>query len=205
MITSMKRLAWSFAAALGAAVLVTACATSRARYETAAYTALRTEGDFEVRDYPELKVVATGVAAGSPERDTRFMRLFRYIDGDNAASQKVAMTTPVIMTTTRPGGDGGGIQEKMNFVVPAGVAAAGAPAPKSQDITLETLPAQRVAVVRFAGKSNQALEKEKLAALRAWMEENNLTAHGDPLLAYYDPPWTPGPLRRNEVLVPVKK
>ena len=93
----------------------------------------------------------------------------------------------------------------MNFVVPTEVAAAGAPAPKAEDVILETMPAQRVAVVRFSGSSNPALEKEKLAELRSWMEQEKLTAAGEPFTAYYDPPWTPGPLRRNEVLVPVKK
>jgi DNA gyrase inhibitor GyrI len=93
----------------------------------------------------------------------------------------------------------------MNFVVPAAVATAGAPAPKAENVVLESMPARRVAVVRFAGSSNPELEKRKLAELRAWMETQGLAAAGEPFLAYYDPPWTPGPMRRNEVLVPVKK
>lgn len=192
-------------AGLVVAVLVAACATSRAGYETAAYTVLQGDSTFELRDYPELKVVATAMDADGSGRDDRFMRLFRYIDGDNAASQKVAMTTPVFMTGG-PSGDGAAAApSKMNFVVPADVAAAGAPAPKAENVVLETLPARRVAVIRFAGNSNPGKEKEKLAELRAWMETRGLVAAGEPFLAYYDPPWTPGPMRRNEVLVPVKK
>lgn len=89
--------------------------------------------------------------------------------------------------------------------MPAAVATAGAPAPKAENVVLESMPARRVAVVRYAGASNPALEKRKLAELRAWMETQGLSAAGEPFLAYYDPPWTPGPRRRNEVLVPVKK
>lgn len=92
----------------------------------------------------------------------------------------------------------------MNFVVPATVAAAGAPEPTADNVKLESMPAQRVAVIRFAGSSNRSVEKVKLAALRAWMEKNQLVADADPILAYDDPPWTPGPLRRNEILVPLK-
>lgn len=192
-------------AGLAVAVLVAACATSRAGYETAAYTVLQSDSTFELRDYPELKVVATAMDADGSGRDDRFMRLFRYIDGDNAASQKVAMTTPVFMTGGSPGDGAAAAAGKMNFVVPADVAAAGAPAPKAENVVLETLPARRVAVIRFAGNSNPGKEKEKLAELRAWMEARGLVAAGEPFLAYYDPPWTPGPMRRNEVLVPVKK
>tara|TARA_B100001939_G_C16753876_1_gene535253 strand:- start:619 stop:771 length:153 start_codon:yes stop_codon:yes gene_type:complete len=39
--------------------------------------------------------------------------------------------------------------------------------------------------------------------LREWIKENNLVITGDPIEAFYDPPWTPGFLRRNELLIPV--
>lgn len=198
----MKKFALLTGAGLGLSLLVAACSTSRAGYESATFTVLKSEENFEVRDYPELKVVSTAMDPAKKERDDRFMRLFRYIDGNNATEQKVAMTTPVFMT-----GEAGGTSgpARMNFVVPAEVAAAGAPAPKAEDVVLDSLPARRVAVIRFAGRSIPSLETAKLSELRAWLERQNLTATGEPFLAYYDPPWTPGPLRRNEVLVPVKK
>jgi DNA gyrase inhibitor GyrI len=71
------------------------------------------------------------------------------------------------------------------------VAAAGAPSPKAENVVLESLPARRVAVVRFAGTSNPTLEQTKLAELRTWMESHGLTPAGEPFLAYYDPPWPP--------------
>lgn len=201
----MKRTILLTGAGLGLALLVAACATSRAGYETAAYTVLRSDSRFELRDYPELKVVATAMDPAQQARDDRFMRLFRYIDGNNAASQKVAMTTPVFMTGGPPGDGASAAPSKMIFVVPTAVAAAGAPAPKAENVALESMPARRVAVVRFSGTSNPELEKARLAELREWMQTQGLAAAGEPFLAYYDPPWTPGPMRRNEVLVPVKK
>jgi len=180
-------------------MLLGACATSRAGYESAAYTVLKSDGAFEVREYPELTVVTTSMDPKRAERDDRFMRLFRYIDGNNSASQKVAMTTPVFMT----GGETATGPAKMAFVVPAAVASAGAPAPKAENVVLESMPARRVAVVRFSGVANRSMEEKKLAELRTWMQSHELTSVAEPFLAYYDPPWTPGPLRRNEVLVPV--
>ena len=85
------------------AIGIAACATSRAGYETARYKVIRTEGAFELREYPELKIATTLRDADN----ARFMRLFRYIDGGNAAKEKIAMTTPVFMA------DG-----KMAFVLP---------------------------------------------------------------------------------------
>jgi hypothetical protein len=35
------------------------------------------------------------------------------------------------------------------------------------------------------------------------MEGKKLVATGEPVFAYYDPPWTPGFMRRNEVMIPV--
>ena len=37
--------------------------------------------------------------------------------------------------------------------------------------------------------------------LRSWIRQKGLNANGEVELAGYDPPWTPGPFRRNEVLI----
>ena len=50
---------------------------------------------------------------------------------------------------------------------------------------------------------NRAAKRER--ELRAWMAENKLVAEGDAEYAGYDPPWTPGPFRRNEVLIRVAR
>ena len=62
-------------------------------------------------------------------------------------------------------------------------------------------------MLRFSGRLNSKLAKESEAKLRAWMETKGLTAATDVgaesnvETAGYDPPFTPGPLRRNEVLI----
>ena len=169
-------------------VVIAACATSRAGYESAPYTVERSAGEFEIRAYPEIAIVST-----SREGDnSSFMRLFRYIDGGNATEEKIAMTTPVFM-----------VEGKMAFVLPEAKGAQ-APAPKSEAVRLEKLSAQTVAVLRFSGARSDKSEEAALAKLRAWVREQGLQEAGKPFSAYYDPPWTPGPLRRNEVLVPIK-
>ncbi len=170
---------------------------SRAGYETAAYETIEQEGSFEIRRYEELRVVATTMSGD--ERNQSFGRLFRYISGENDGEEKIEMTTPVFM----PGSADGSMRE-MQFVVPKAVAAAGAPDPKAKELKLASIPGGRFAVLRFAGRLDQKRAAAKFAELRAWLEKQGLAPKGDPVFAGYDPPWTPGPMRRNEVLVRVE-
>ncbi len=182
----MKRLFVLLVGLFVVALGVAACAATRAGYETAPYEILRTEGDFELRAYPELPLVSTR----NDGADGSFMRLFRYISGANATQEKIAMTTPVFM-----------VDDQMAFVLPAEKRQA--PAPSSKDVRLEKRPAGRVAVHRFSGRRSTAADAAALIQLRTWMAQQGLKEAGKPFSASYDPPWTPGPLRRNEVLVPV--
>ncbi|MDB6069487.1 MAG: hypothetical protein JWL81_658 [Verrucomicrobiales bacterium] len=185
-------------------IIITACAAAglfltalpvRADYETAPYTVVKKAGATEIRDYPALKVVSVGMKTDT-ERDDRFRRLFAYISGGNAAQSKIAMTTPVFM-------DKADATSVMSFVVPATVAAAGAPVPTGEGVQLGTRPAGRFAVLRFNGLQSTANEKAALSELEKWMAAEKLTATGQPVIAYYDSPWTPGPWRRNEVMLPL--
>jgi hypothetical protein len=184
----MKKTFSIIAGLLFIACSIAACKTSRAGYETAPYTVIRTDGDFEIREYPELKIATTARDADN----SSFMRLFRYIDGGNVEKEKIAMTTPVFM-----------VDEKMAFVVPEKHKAA-TPAPASPQVIVDTIKPQRVAVYRFSGSRTKDSEPQAMEKLRAWMKQNMLIEAGTPFSAYYDPPWTPGFMRRNEVLVPVK-
>jgi hypothetical protein len=156
--------------------------------ETPDYQVLTQDGKFEIREYPALRVVRT--AAG----DGDFMRLFRYISGGNEAEQKIAMTAPVLMKHQ-------GENQGMSFIVPRDVAAGKVPAPKDAAVTMDQLPAGHFAVYRFSGGRNEANEQEALAKLRAWIDKRRLEVTGDPLFGYYDPPWIPPFLRRNEVML----
>jgi len=182
----MKRLSIPGVIVLAIALGVGACAVTRSGYETAPYEVLHADGAFELRSYPELPLVTTrnDGANGS------FMRLFRYISGANATQEKIAMTTPVFT-----------VDGQMAFVLPAEKSQA--PAPSSKDVRLETRPAGRVAVHRFSGQRSADADAAALTKLRDWMTRQGLKETGKAFSASYDPPWTPGPLRRNEVLVPV--
>lgn len=158
--------------------------------ETPDYKVLSQDGKFEVREYPALTLVRTTSGDGD------FMRLFRYISGGNEAEQKIAMTAPVLMK--HEGEDTG-----MSFIVPKDVAAGKVPAPKDAAVEMDDLPAGRFAVYRYSGGRNEANEQEALGKLRAWVDRQGLEVEGEPLFGYYDPPWIPPFMRRNEVMLRV--
>ncbi len=172
-------------------------ATSRAGYETAAYEVEKKSGKFEIRKYAGMTVVTAPMKGGSPNGS--FGKLFQYISGSNEASRKISMTTPVFMPA-----DGTGTTSEMQFVVPADVAKEGAPAPMDPSVKLKSRNGGKYAALRYAGRSGAADRKKKLAELKALIKAEGLTASGAPVYAGYDPPWTPGPMRRNEVLMRVK-
>ena len=126
--------------------------------------------------------------------DGSFRRLFRFITGSNDAKQKIAMTTPVLMS-------GGGTNATMAFVLPAKLKTADVPKPSDGPVTLRELTAGRFAVLRYSGARNPAKEAESLAQLKTWMEAENQKGLSSPVYGYFDPPWTPAIFRRNEVML----
>lgn len=174
--------------------------TSRSAYETAEYDAVEQDGSFEIRDYPELVLVSTNMRRDSRGSDGSFMRLFRYISGSNESNQKVSMTTPVFMESDEDESTG-----KMGFVIPKEVAHQGVPTPSADGVSIRKREAGRYAVYRFSGTMNESKTRDAEKKLRQWMDANLLAGEDGVEAAGYDPPFTPPPLRRNEVLIRIKK
>jgi hypothetical protein len=177
---------------------------ARAAYESAEYKVVESDGKFEVREYPDLMLVATTTKLDSQGRDGSFMRLFRYISGANESDKKISMTTPVFMENDK---EESAVQ--MGFVMPKNIAVGGVPAPTGEGVDVRKRVGGRFAVLRFSGQLTTKSAKESETKLRTWMATKGLVAD-DSIessgveTAGYDPPFTPGPLRRNEVLIRLK-
>ena len=172
------------------ALIFCGCAAVRAGYQSAPYQVIRTDGKFELRDYPELVLVETR----SQGADNSFMRLFHYIGGQNAASQKISMTTPVFMA-------GENTNATMAFVLPSDMPLEKAPQPADSGVSLKKIPAGRFAVLRFSGSRSASHETAAMTRLQAWLGQQHLSTTGGPVFGYFDPPWTPSFLRRNELML----
>lgn len=188
------------AAGLGLTAIGVAAVYAQSRNtEEPAFTLVRAEGDFELRDYPAL-VVAEVTSAGDRQRASgaSFRRLAAYIFAQDRpqGGERIAMTAPVIQQETGAGA------WRMRFVMPAQYTLETLP-PASDDIVLTQVPARRMAAVRFSGNGGAGDLATREAQLRNWLEGQGIAPAGEAEFAFYDAPMVPGPLRRNEVLIPV--
>ena len=176
------------------ALAVAGCQATRAGYETAGYRVVRSDGKFELRDYPAMTVAETPMGGNGGGDNGSFMRLFRFISGKNQDQQKISMTTPVFMSGT-------GTNATMAFVMPAKFKASEVPKPEDQQVRVRELEPGCFAVLRFSGGRNQTNAVRALVRLQQWMQSEGLKELSPPIYGYFDPPWTPPFLRRNEVMI----
>jgi hypothetical protein len=161
------------------------------------YTLVVHDGAMEVRDYPAL-VVAEVMRRGDRNTAVRagFGPLAAYIFAKNRAGEAVSMTAPVTQTPQALADQGWLIR----FVMPARYTLETLPRAAGDDVRLIQIPPTRRAAIRFSGVATDALIASKETALKDWLVRRGLQVTGAPTYAYYNDPFTPGPLRRNEVL-----
>ena len=181
------------------ALLALALASTPAHaVEEPKYQRLAIWNDCELRAYAALVVAETKVPA---DRDAAgnsgFRRLAGYIFGGNAKSERIEMTAPVLETP-----EGGAWT--IRFTMPAGHDLAALPKPNDADVKMRVAPPVHLAVIRFPGYAGDADFADKSRELTACISAHGLKATGPAALAQYNPPWTLGPWRRNEVMIPVE-
>ena len=175
--------------------------TSRSGYESAAYQTLEQDGSFELREYPDLMLVTTSADIAAQGNDGSFGRLFKYISGGNEEASKISMTTPVFMESETDS-----VGEQMGFVIPAKVAAESIPVPTDERVEIKKRAGGKFAVLRYSGRMDDQTNTDSEERLREWIESKGWVPTSSDAIEFagYDPPWTPGPMRRNEVLIQVE-
>lgn len=209
-----KRLAVVGAAAVGGAVaLWSGFGLLRSRsVERVDYTVERTIDDrTEIRRYPELVRVET---TGSSSREA-FMRLFEYLQGENAARSEVAMTAPVrtdedgntgesvsMTAPVRTDEDDGGV--RMGFYLPAKYTPNTAPRPTDEDVSLAVESPRSVATRRFSWWATDWRTRRQQSKLLDALDKTEPRPTGEPFALSYDDPSTPPFLRTHEAAVEVE-
>lgn len=162
------------------------------------YTVLFSEGDFEVRHYPSA-TVATMRSSARNYRELSgagFRKIAGYIFGDNAAGEKIAMTSPVHMTLGEQG-------SSMSFVMPSGYDLSNLPRPNDPDVNLEKTPDEHVAAIRFGGYASDETIRMNVERLEALLKAKGIRSLGSPRYLGYNPPYQVVG-RRNEVIVSIE-
>jgi hypothetical protein len=193
-----------------AAVLVTSTAMA---IEEPRFKVLEKDGSFELREYSAYIVAETRVEAGFEDAGSlAFQRLFRYISGNNVVQQKIAMTAPVtqsasekIKMTAPVSQVADGNAYLVAFSLPSSYTLATVPKPLDPTVRIRQVPAQLIACWRYSGRWTESNYRDHEVLLRERINSRELIARGDPVLARYNPPFTPWFMRRNEVLIPVAR
>lgn len=169
--------------------------------ESVRYQVERSEGRFEIRRYPSMVLAKV---TGRSDNEA-FGLLLGYISGENRSTKKIPMTAPVVSSEriemTAPVVSD---IRSFSFVLPEGYDADSAPAPLDPGIKIEGLPDRRVAVIRFRGYAGKRAVAERTSELLERVRRLGLRVEGEQFLMRYNPPITPGFLRRNEVAVEVR-
>ena len=152
-----------------------------------------------MRHYERLVLASTDTTDGMDSVSAPFYKLFKYISGKNSKTQKIAMTAPVFMDQS------GQTTEAMSFVLPEGFSLATAPPPSDPAVKLTELSDYTVVAMSFSGFLNQKSISTHRNLLQNWIADRGLKIIGKAKAAGYNPPFTLPFLRRNEILIPVKK
>jgi len=184
----------------------------RAGTEEPDFTVERKIGGVEIRRYgPRIAAETTVDADEEAARNEGFRRLARYIFGGNNGKAKIAMTAPVAqqqsekiaMTAPVAAQRGAAGQWVIRFFMPSSHTMDTLPTPNDERVRLVHVPGEMVAVLRFSGIASSSAIASRTEELLKTLRDNKIETAGEPLMWFYDPPWTIPFRRRNEVAVSV--
>jgi len=161
--------------------------------ETPNYKVIKTLGDVEIREYPQMILAQTklGGSRFDSNGNKGFGTVANYIFGGNQQQQKIAMTAPVIMNMSDT-------EASMSFVMPSKYQLAELPTHNSTAVSLVSQDSMKLAVLRFGGFSSDEKITKHAQILTQVLEKNNIRTKGSLLFMGYNAPWDLIN-RRNEV------
>lgn len=172
--------------------------------EQAKYTVVEKISNIEIRDYMEM-VVAENRQSGERRQtiNSGFRKVAGYIFGGNSETREIAMTAPVMQQRIETAGDKPG-EWSVRFVMPSEHTMETLPRPSDSSVTVSEVGPARYAVIRFSGMAHDDDLSDKLQRLRDFIKERKLAEKGEPVYAFFNPPWTLPFLRRNEIMIEVQ-
>lgn len=177
------------------------------------YDVRTSDGSIEIRAYGPM-IAAEAQVEGQRQVAIRegFGLIAAYIFGANKPNAKVAMTAPVqqqsaqkVAMTAPVTQQAEGDSWTVRFIMPSSWTLETLPAPNDPRVMLKPIPERRMIVIRFSGTADDALIQTKTAELRNYASEHKLATTGEPLFAFYNPPWTLPILRRNEIMLELQR
>jgi hypothetical protein len=158
--------------------------------------------DFEVREYQPCVLAEVKVSAKYSEATgTAFGHLIKYISKGNRTQEKIAMTAPVI--SAQKADKSHENEWFVSFVMPSGSTFGHLPDPNDPRVILRELQSETCIASSFRGKATQDLSEKKSRELRAAASKAGLALSDETRICRFDPPFKPGFMQYNEIVIPV--
>jgi hypothetical protein len=159
-------------------------------YETQKYEVVKQIENIEIRFYPPSLMAKVNSRGG-------FSKLFQYISGKNDKSEKIAMTTPVHMSSENN-------KSTMEFVLPSKYSLENIAIPNDKNIEVYNSKPGYYAAITYGGySSSEKVKKNHSSLLNKLQAENFKILNSQPVVLSYNSPYKVFN-RRNEVLVEVE-
>ena len=166
--------------------------TSATASEEAKYDIVYKNNIYEIRFYPKRLIVE------SVYNDSKtFRKLFNYISGANNNSEEIEMTIPVTQIKKDN-------TNFMQFILPSKFNKETIPLPLNSDVEISIIEEGYFAIIEYSGRSSDKNFIKYSKILQGKLLEDKILIKGSPIKASYNGPFTPPPLRRNEVMFNVK-
>lgn len=184
------------------------------------YTVIQKNDTFEIRQYAPYVVAQTEVTGTFDEMGGKAFRiLVKYISGENQQRSKIKMTAPVIQEPSKQERQkiqmtSPVIQEMdesnpqsatFSFVMPQNFTLESLPLPLDKRITLKEIPAKTIAVREYSGGWGEEKYKKNETILLKALADANIKTIGKPSFARYNSPFALWFMRRNEIMIEVRK
>ena len=170
----------------------------------------------EIRQYGS-RIAAETTVTGEKQKalNAGFRRLAGYIFGGNHRDTEIAMTAPVSQSArkadqeqiamTAPVSQTGNADDgwTVRFFMPSKWSMETLPRPDDENVRLDSVPPQTVAVLSFTGDRSASAVAARSEELRTTLRDNGIEPTGETTAWFYDPPWTLPFRRRNEVVVSI--
>ena len=165
------------------------------------FNLLRTYDDFELREYLPCVIAEVKVSAQySTASSSAFASLFNYISAGNKASEKIAMTAPVIAVQNADSSESD--EWYVSFVMPSGSTFGHLPHPNDSQVKLRELDTETCVAKSFRGRATDELSRKITEELRANSAKAKIALSKETRICRFDPPFKPGFLQYNEIVIP---
>lgn len=184
--------------------------------EQPSYQVVFKQDNKEIRKYGSYLIAKTKISGSFKDAQGKGFRILAgYIFGKNKSQQKIAMTAPVLqkpesekisMTAPVVIAPNENKSWTMTFSMPSQFTIKTLPVPTDKRVEIGKIEQRFVAAIKFSGLWGESRNTEESKKLMEWIKsypEYELIS--GPMFAGYNPPWTLPFLRRNEILIELRR